>query len=68
VNFKRPTKAMEEMISGGRTAFLAVQDFTPLQGGLPIVVDGQVIGGVGVSGVLSSQDEQIAQAAISCLG
>ena len=68
VNFKRPTKAMEEMISGGRTAFLAVRDFTPLQGGLPIVVDGQVIGGVGVSGVLSSQDEQIAQAAVSCLG
>ena len=68
VNFKRPTKAMEEMIAGGRTAFVTVQDFTPLQGGLPIVVDGRVVGGVGVSGVLSSQDEQVAQAAVSSVG
>jgi len=67
VNFKRPTKAMEEMIAGGRTAFLGVDDLTPLQGGLPVVIDGKVIGGVGVSGVLSSQDEQVAQAAISAL-
>lgn len=67
VNFKRPTKSMEDMIAGGRTAFLAVEDFTPLQGGLPVVADGKVIGGVGVSGVLSSQDEQVAQAAINSL-
>lgn len=67
VNFKRPTKAMEEMIAGGRTVFLSVEGITPLQGGLPVVADGRVIGGVGVSGVLSSQDEQVAQAAIHAL-
>ena len=65
--FKRPTKALEEIIAGGRTVFLAVSDLTPLQGGLPVTVDGQVIGAVGVSGVLSSQDEQIAQAALDGL-
>jgi len=66
-NFKRPTKALEEMISGGRSVFLALEGITPLQGGLPVVVDGKVIGAVGVSGVMSSQDEQVAQAAIDAL-
>ncbi len=65
--FKRPTKALEEIIAGGRSVFLAVADLTPLQGGLPVVVDGQAIGAVGVSGVLSSQDEQVAQAALDGL-
>ena len=65
--FKRPTKALEEIIAGGRTVFLAVPDLTPLQGGLPVTSDGQVIGAVGVSGVLSSQDEQVAQAALDGL-
>lgn len=67
-NFKRPTKAMEEMITGGRSVFLAVPGITPLQGGLPIFAEGKIIGGAGVSGVLSSQDEQVAQAAVSALG
>src|SRR5262245_52855469 len=48
--FKRPTKALEEIITGGRSVFLAVPDLTPLQGGLPVTADGQVIGAVGVSG------------------
>src|SRR5438128_837087 len=65
--FKRPTKALEEIIAGGRSVFLAVADLTPLQGGLPVVIDGQVVGAVGVSGVLSSQDEQVAQAAVDAL-
>jgi glc operon protein GlcG len=65
--FKRPTKAMEEMISGGRSVFLALEGLTPIQGGLPIMVDGQLLGGVGVSGVQSSQDEQVAQAAVEAL-
>ena len=65
--FKRPTKALEEIISGGRSVFLAVEGITPLQGGLPIMVDGQLLGGVGVSGVLSSQDEQVSQAALDAL-
>jgi glc operon protein GlcG len=67
VNFKRPTKAMEDIVAGGRMAFLAVEGITPVQGGLPVVVDGKVIGSVGVSGVQSSQDEQIAQAAVNVL-
>jgi len=67
VTFKRPTKALEEIISGGRSVFLAVEGITPLQGGLPIMLEGQVLGGVGVSGVLSSQDEQVSQAALDAL-
>lgn len=67
VNFKRPTKAMEDIVAGGRIAFLAVEGITPVQGGLPVIVDGKVIGSVGVSGVQSSQDEQVAQAAVNVL-
>src|ERR1043166_8485952 len=52
VLFKRPTKAFEDIIKNGRTAMVALPDayFTPLQGGVPIVIDGQIVGGVGVSG------------------
>jgi len=63
VLFKRPTKAFEDIIKNGRTAMVALPDayFTPLQGGIPIVVDGQVVGGVGVSGAASAQqDEELA--------
>src|SRR5215813_11302808 len=48
--FKRPSRALEELIAGGKTAFLAVDGVVPLQGGVPVVADGKVIGGVGVSG------------------
>jgi glc operon protein GlcG len=65
--FKRPTKALEDMISGGRTAFLAVDGVLPVQGGLPIVVDGDVLGAIGVSGLTSAQDEQVAEAALRVL-
>jgi uncharacterized protein GlcG (DUF336 family) len=62
--FKRPTKFFEDVIKNGRTAMVAVNDFTPLQGGVPIVIDGQVIGAVGVSGAASAaQDEELANAA-----
>ena len=58
--FKKPTRVFEEIIGKGRTAMVAV-DFTPLQGGIPIVVDGQVVGGIGVSGASSAaQDEEFA--------
>lgn len=67
-NFKRPTKAMEDMIAGGRTPFLAIDGIVPVQGGLPVVVtDDGVIGAVGVSGVSSEQDEQVARAALGAL-
>ena len=65
--FKRPTKAMEEMIAGGKTAFLAVEGIVPIQGGLPVIADGKVIGAIGVSGVTSAQDEQVATAALAAL-
>ena len=63
VLFKRPTKAFEDIIKNGRTAMVALPDafFTPLQGGVPIIVEGQIVGGVGVSGAASAQqDEELA--------
>ncbi len=61
VLFKRPTKVFEDIIKNGRTAMVALNDFTPLQGGIPITIDGQVVGGVGVSGAASAQqDEELA--------
>ncbi len=61
--FKRPTKAFEDVIRNGRTAMVALPDFTPLQGGIPLMVGEEVIGGIGVSGAASApQDEEIALA------
>ncbi|HXV83139.1 MAG TPA: heme-binding protein [Candidatus Binatia bacterium] len=66
--FKRPTKAFEDIINKGRTAMATLPDFTPLQGGIPIIVDGQVIGAVGVSGAASAeQDEELAIAGANAL-
>ena len=68
VLFKRPTKAFEDIIKNGRTAMVALPDayFTPLQGGIPITIDGQIVGGVGVSGAASAQqDEELAIAGAS---
>lgn len=56
--FKRPTKAFEDVINKGRTAMTALSDFTPLQGGVPIVIGDQVIGAVGVSGAASAQQDE----------
>ena len=68
VMFKRPTRVFEEIIKNGRTAMVALPDFTPLQGGVPILIDGQVVGGVGVSGAASAvQDEELAIAGASAL-
>jgi glc operon protein GlcG len=59
--FKKPTRVFEDVINKGRTAMAALVDFTPLQGGVPIVVDGRIVGGVGVSGAASAQqDEEVA--------
>ena len=66
VNFKRPSKMLEEVVNA-RTAFLKVEGIVPIQGGLPVMVEGKLIGAVGVSGVKSEEDEQIAQAAINAL-
>jgi glc operon protein GlcG len=59
--FKKPTAFFENLINKGRTAMTALNDFTPLQGGVPVIVDGQIIGAVGVSGAASAQqDEELA--------
>lgn len=71
VLFKRPTAVFEEIIKNGRTPMVALPDalFTPLQGGVPIVVDGEIVGGVGVSGAASAQqDEELAIAGATALG
>lgn len=68
VMFKRPTKVFEDIIKNGRTAMVALPDFTPLQGGVPIMIDGQIVGGVGVSGAASAvQDEELAVAGVEAL-
>jgi uncharacterized protein GlcG (DUF336 family) len=65
--FKRPTKAFEDAIAGGRTAILGIEQALPLEGGLPLVFGGQVVGAIGVSGVTSQQDGQIAKAGAAAL-
>ena len=65
--FKRPTKVFEDAIAGGRNALIALHGALPLEGGLPIVVGGQVVGAIGVSGVTSVQDGQIAKAGADSL-
>lgn len=69
VLFKRPTKFFEDVVvAKGRTAMVALDDFTPLQGGVPITVDGEIVGGVGVSGAASAQqDEELAIAGANSL-
>jgi glc operon protein GlcG len=63
VLFKKPTRFFEELINKGRTAMTAVDGFTPLIGGIPISIEGEVIGGIGVSGAASAnQDEELALA------
>lgn len=68
VAFKRPTRLLEDMVNGGRHAFLSAPGQPVLlQGGLPLEIDGQLLGAVGVSGVKASDDEIVAQAGIDAL-
>ena len=62
---RRPTKALEDMVAGGRTAFLSVQGACALEGGVPIEASGRVIGAIGVSGMASSQDAEVARAGLT---
>jgi uncharacterized protein GlcG (DUF336 family) len=65
---QRDSKIYEDMINNGRYAFMSIPDVNGLlEGGVPIVVDGQCVGAVGVSGVKSSEDVQIAKAGIAAL-
>ncbi|MFF7708571.1 heme-binding protein [Pseudomonas sp. NPDC007930] len=65
---RRETEALEQVVNGGRTAFLAAPNLTPLGGGVPVQYQGQVIGAVGVSGVKPDQDAQVAKAGAAVLG
>ena len=65
---RRETKIYEDMINQGRTAFLSAPLQGMLEGGVPLIADGQVVGAVGVSGVKSSEDAQVARAGIAALG
>ena len=67
VRFKRPTKVLEDAVTGGRLVVMKLGGATPVEGGLPIVVGGQVIGGIGVSGGTSPQDSQVAGAGLAVL-
>jgi glc operon protein GlcG len=68
VAWKRPSRLLEESVNNGRTAFLSItQGMALLQGGVPIEVDGVIVGAVGVSGVRAADDEVIALAGISAL-
>jgi len=64
---RRSSGKWEEMVKSGRTSMMKMPGILPIQGGMPIVVEGACVGGVGVSGVQSAQDEQIAQAGIDAL-
>jgi uncharacterized protein GlcG (DUF336 family) len=68
VLFNKPTRVFEEIIKSGRTPMVALDDFTPLQGSVPIVVGGSTVGGIGVSGAASAaQDEELAIAGATAL-
>ncbi len=69
LQFKRPSKTLDDAIAagGGGMRLLALKDITPLEGGLPLVANGMIVGAIGVSGALSSQDGQVAKAGADTL-
>ncbi len=69
LEFKLPSKALDDAIANGGAGMrlLALKDITPLQGGVLVLVDGKIVGAVGVSGALSAQDEQVAKAGADAL-
>jgi len=65
--FKRPTKAIEDNVLEGRTVMMGLPGAVPLEGGVPLMKDGQFVGGIGVSGVQSFQDGVVARAGATAL-
>jgi glc operon protein GlcG len=66
--FRRPTKEFEDGVAGGRNALLGLPGATPIEGGVPIVVGGKMIGAIGISGGTAPQDGQTAKAGVDALG
>jgi len=69
VKFRRPTKVFQDLIASGgaHLRLLAMNGLTPLEGGIPILADGKIIGGIGVSGMSSAQDQQVGEAGLKAL-
>jgi uncharacterized protein GlcG (DUF336 family) len=66
--YRRTSKEFEDNVGSGRNAILGLPGVTPIEGGLPIVVEGKMIGAIGISGVTSTQDGQVAKAGVDALG
>jgi uncharacterized protein GlcG (DUF336 family) len=62
--FKRPTKAMEDVVAGGRIVIMKLANAVPVEGGLPLLANGQIVGAIGISGATSPQDGIVAQAGV----
>ena len=67
VKYKRPTKVFEDALVGGRQAILSLPGAMPVDGGLPLMYDGEIVGAIGVSGVQADQDGMIAKAGADAL-
>jgi glc operon protein GlcG len=67
-NFKRPTKALEDALTAGRTGLLSMPGIITLEGGVPVTAQGQIVGAIGISGMQSAQDGVIAAAALEAFG
>jgi len=67
LKFKRPTKAFEDVVAGGRTAILSLPGVVAIEGGLPLMADGVIVGAIGVSGMKSTEDGVVAQAGAAVL-
>jgi glc operon protein GlcG len=65
--FRRPTKIWEETVASGRQGYLAMPGMLPIEGGVPLIHAGEIVGAIGISGVKSSEDGQIAQAGANAL-
>lgn len=65
--FRAASASAEERLAAGRMALLAIEGLMPVAGGVPIVVDGRVVGAIGVSGASSAQDDEVARAAIAAV-
>lgn len=65
--FRRPTKFWEDTVAEGRQGYLSLQGMLPIEGGIPLEHNGEIVGAIGVSGVKSSEDGQIARAGLAAL-
>ena len=65
--YRRTTKVMEETVAGGRNVVMTFPDAVPVEGGVPIILNGKVVGGIGVSGGTSPQDTEVATAGVNAL-